>query len=296
MKNLKIPEINNENFLSEMIGKKREPQRAILSGVFDKVKSRYNDYELKKKELELLPIESWEQWQGSALRSCYVTKTKILHQLDKIKAKIIELNNSNVCQYCGISPVKPFDHYLPKSIFPEFSIFSLNLVPCCSDCNNKKLEKWLNEDGIREFLNFYFDPIDAAEIFLYCNIESANDKFVPIFSLNFSEEFDINFSTLIKNHFINLNLLEKYSQNSSEEISSIMDIIINTYKREESLPAKNILYSKIKTWIEDDADSKRLLKGGNNWKAALRDGLASSEGFINYCIEGIINYQAFNDI
>lgn len=41
------------------------------------------------------------------------------------------------CPYCGIQSNVTVDHYLPKDVFPQFSVFSLNLVPACSDCQNK---------------------------------------------------------------------------------------------------------------------------------------------------------------
>ncbi|MDQ7860344.1 HNH endonuclease [Peribacillus frigoritolerans] len=42
------------------------------------------------------------------------------------------------CAYCGIGDTNYMDHYLPKDDFPEYSIHSYNLVPCCSYCNEKK--------------------------------------------------------------------------------------------------------------------------------------------------------------
>jgi len=285
MKNLKIPTINNSDIFEEIIAIKKQPSKTVLFDAKKKVINRYNDYVDKKNKLELLSVERWSIDEIKALKSCYTIETGVC---DKLKAEIRQFNNLSRCQYCGISPISPFDHYLPKKLFPEFSIFSLNLIPCCSDCNNKKGEKWDSSGISREFINFYFDPIDRVEIFLFCRIEfNGGDLFSSIFYLNFSKNFNQDFCKIITKHFLNLNLLERYAKNSNSEISSIKDSIVNTYKREESLPIYSILFNKIKIKLRDDASSKRLNMGKNNWTASLMDGLAESDEFIYYCIKKI---------
>lgn len=40
------------------------------------------------------------------------------------------------CPFCGgIGEPKNLDHFLPKTRFPQFSVFPLNLIPACLDCN-----------------------------------------------------------------------------------------------------------------------------------------------------------------
>ena len=40
-----------------------------------------------------------------------------------------------VCPMCGGFGNGTLDHYLPKDTYPEFSVFSKNLIPACN-CNN----------------------------------------------------------------------------------------------------------------------------------------------------------------
>lgn len=42
------------------------------------------------------------------------------------------------CPYCGFGEISEIDHFLPSSRYPEFSIFTYNLVPACHRCNNLK--------------------------------------------------------------------------------------------------------------------------------------------------------------
>jgi hypothetical protein len=43
----------------------------------------------------------------------------------------------NVCPMCGSLKTGTGDHYFPKDDFPEFAIYSKNLIPAC-DCNSQR--------------------------------------------------------------------------------------------------------------------------------------------------------------
>ncbi len=52
--------------------------------------------------------------------------------------------DTTLCPMCGISELKtqydaardPYDHYLPKSLYPFSSVNFCNLIPTCTDCNS----------------------------------------------------------------------------------------------------------------------------------------------------------------
>ena len=61
-----------------------------------------------------------------------------------LRKRLYKLFNVRVCPYCNQqyifsvsqnSYLGDFDHFLPKSIFPLFSLSLWNLVPCCKTCN-----------------------------------------------------------------------------------------------------------------------------------------------------------------
>lgn len=45
------------------------------------------------------------------------------------------------CPYCGYGPIEELDHLLQRGHYKLFSIFPLNLVPCCGACNKGKRKK-----------------------------------------------------------------------------------------------------------------------------------------------------------
>ena len=54
-----------------------------------------------------------------------------------VRKELLRARKVRCCPYCGMQSNVTVDHYLPKELFPQFSCFSLNLVPACSDCQNK---------------------------------------------------------------------------------------------------------------------------------------------------------------
>jgi hypothetical protein len=73
------------------------------------------------------------------------------------------------CPLCGVEQVSTLDHYAPKGSYPEFAIFCLNLVPCCSRCN--QLKSVSAGDGIENipFVHPYFHA-PPAEPILYATV------------------------------------------------------------------------------------------------------------------------------
>jgi len=54
-----------------------------------------------------------------------------------LKNSVQETLSPNVCPMCGSLKTGTGDHYFPKDDYPEFAIYSKNLVPAC-DCNSQR--------------------------------------------------------------------------------------------------------------------------------------------------------------
>lgn len=64
------------------------------------------------------------------------------------------------CPSCGEDGnPDTLDHYLPKDIYPEYSILTKNLTPMCFKCQIRKGVKVCDEHGKRIFFHPYFDEI-----------------------------------------------------------------------------------------------------------------------------------------
>ena len=70
------------------------------------------------------------------------------------------------CPVCGSLSRGDVDHYQPRSIFPEFSIYSLNLVPACTHCNStQKGVIYRGDKHPARFIHPYFDDIASKPIY-----------------------------------------------------------------------------------------------------------------------------------
>ncbi|MCC2616170.1 hypothetical protein LJ739_07955 [Aestuariibacter halophilus] len=61
-----------------------------------------------------------------------------------------------VCPMCGSLGTGTLDHLFPKEDYPEFAVYSKNLVPAC-DCNVKRRTNF--KDGNKRVLHPYYDNV-----------------------------------------------------------------------------------------------------------------------------------------
>jgi hypothetical protein len=87
----------------------------------------------------------------SGLKSNYNSPPKLLAYIERVRA-----SSPRVCPMCGSLKTTSLDHVLPKENYPEFSIFSKNLVPAC-DCNTKRKTDTRNLTTGARVLHPYFD-------------------------------------------------------------------------------------------------------------------------------------------
>lgn len=129
-----------------------------------------------------------------------------------LKEKVRDLTRTT-CPYCGTQE-SPYhiDHYLPQSVFSEYSILSCNLIPACSSCNSRyKGDQYKSESGVRQFYNPYTDSFVDDIQFLECKISVHKKYLVVTYDINevIRDSYPYEYS-IIKNHFGNLNLGSRY--------------------------------------------------------------------------------------
>ncbi|WP_434050458.1 HNH endonuclease [Marinobacter salarius] len=65
---------------------------------------------------------------------------------------------NGTCPYCGgIGRPRNLDHYLPKSRFPQFSLFPKNLVPACRDCNMDGKGQGFSASAGKQIIHPFYD-------------------------------------------------------------------------------------------------------------------------------------------
>lgn len=174
----------------------------------------------------------------------------------------------NTCQNCTINEVDTMDHILGQTEFPEFAVHPKNLFPCCSVCNKKKSDDYVDDEGSQLFLNLFLDDLPQSQ---YLHVEFGNN-WLPRFRLRQPDDISDDLFRLIENHYKRLDLLTRFRDNSNQIISTLR-ATIRAFKKED-----------IKDKIEEICSDLEPTLGYNHRQIILYRALGSSEEFIADCI------------
>lgn len=162
------------------------------------------------------------------------------------------------CPYCGVGRPRALDHYLPKSTFPSYSIYSWNLIPCCSDCNTRKSKKV--GTGSARFIHPYFDKLPSSPL-LVAELNVLDDTIEVDYTIQGSPESTVSQVESLRFHFDNLGLRELFSDEAVIKLSNLTE----TCEVWWGLGGAANVSSELK--ILADGPIRRL--GTNNWETAI---------------------------
>lgn len=144
-------------------------------------------------------------------------------------------NGSEVlmCPICGLDACSEMDHYLPRSIFHEFSSHTNNLIPLCHDCNQDKHDYWLNSKGERYFFNAFFDQLPANII--ACSITIKNG--FPYAEISISDKLNEAdyYDSIVLRTFNKLKLLKKMQTKADMFMRSETQRLISDYSQQKDV-------------------------------------------------------------
>lgn len=183
--------------------------------------------------------------------------------------QIISLAQYETCPFCAHRDVDSIDHYLPKDIYPQYSISPINLVPACNHCNSiKRTNGFDNEFNI--LIHPYFNDIDMAK-WLFCQIIES-DPIAFTFYVNPPLVWGETLQKRIKYHFNSLELNKLYSSQASREFRSRQNQIIKEY----SLNG----IEGVRYFIADSIESEESLIL-NSWRLAMLYALQENKWFLH---------------
>lgn len=255
----------------------------------ENIKEQFEVFNTNKQQLENVTqvYSKPPKCQGLNTLSCdlYKLYDSTSQDTEKIKNAVKSISSIK-CPYCGIEKPSHIDHFLPRSIFPEFSMYTPNLIYVCSTCNSiYKGDKIVNEEGERKYFNPYFDEYIEELVFLQCKIEVENGIY-PNFKFyidDLSETHNYEF-TVIKNHFESMNLNFRYiEQISKEEFRRFK----NRYIEKTIKQFKDVTLDKLKNDIEEKLDELYDLNE-NNWEKVFWNSLKDCDECLNLIVDKLI--------
>lgn len=163
-----------------------------------------------------------------------------------------------MCPMCGKTGADSLDHILPQSKYPQYILFSKNLIPCCYKCNLIKNNKIGNIS--ERFINPYYDDFLSGQVI---ELSITFKKRTPVFLLipyrrltekqkkiiNYQiETLEIN--TDIVRHFKNIwRSFKKAVEKENTKVLTRSVLISNLEDRcDKAMELKDEEYSSVNNW------------------------------------------------
>lgn len=269
------------DYLADIIGGKNGDRGERLTKMVADINARYAVLEAAYFSADIggVAVKAWTLKKKDDLLHCYESTTKALEGLKKLITERQADGIRDICPYCGIGAPRQFDHYLPKAKFPEFSVHSYNLVPCCGSCNGLKSETWLQGNGERTFINFYIDSLPTApmlELDIQWSVKKG--KLVPVVSFDLVRpaRFSAAKFALIESHFEELELLARYKDQAHTEFMALRDAAL-------AREAKKVVV--LRKFLENYLKLREKTLGPLNWRIVLYRKLMAYAPFLHDCLK-----------
>lgn len=266
--------------MREIVSSKRntekDPNRKTrLLNLVTKVNPSYSTYDRKlstntltsltplvisaSEEVDFLSLYSYKNSKLTAFRRAISTDSTSTYQ--------------PTCQYCTINSVNSLDHFAPKDLFPEFSVHPNNLIPSCTECNSKKLVRWINNNQ-HIFLNLYIDTLPNIQyLFVELDIISLSNINVK-FKIDNLNNISLPLYTIITSHYRELDLFQRFKDKSS-------DVIIELTNSIQASLSNGLSITDIKKTIIDTCNLDKKHKGHNHYQIILKETLIQSNNYIS---------------
>ena len=270
MKYLGLPQYDDLEIVRALSKKDNLASYPLLEKSLPLIEAEYEHYKKIDGNGTLLnPPLLLDDILKTGLQGDYGRKLKVLSYIEEIRRKL----SPDVCPMCGGYNPAQVDHFIPKSTYPEFSLFTHNLVPAC-DCNQKKLKKYKNAAGAR-ILHPYYDAVLNERIAF---LEFLGDVNEPNLGIALTVKFLFNSDA-------------KFHVSSIVENSNIFNWASKEWSKIQTRPIRTLF--KQKAGIISRLDVKQVLEDAfeecdaefgtpNNWKSMFYYGLAVKTDYHEY--------------
>lgn len=156
---------------------------AILELVRCAVYERYREFDGFMAVYDTEPRKTGISISGHVLREFYERPPSALKLLLQARRRDHALDE---CPSCGSPrPPETLDHFLPKEDWPEYAIFSDNLVPQCRGCAPIKGVKYFSKKEKQSlFLHPMYSPeLSTLRFKIHVKMVGGKPNFSPVFSI-----------------------------------------------------------------------------------------------------------------
>lgn len=177
------------------------------------------------------------------------------------------------CPVCGSPVTGSLDHYLPRTLYREFSIMRANLIPACGHCNSSTKGVTVHGGPPRRFIHPYYD-VWAAGVLWFVEVippfAAARFQPRPIAGLPHPQDDIVAF------HLANV-LGTQFGLSMDAQWASLPGQI--------KVRDPHLTIASVTTQLEQELRVAQHAGGTNCWAAALLRGILASDDAIEYLRE-----------
>lgn len=238
-----------------------------LASVKKKIRYYYRHYDNHKSDVHKIKPNKLNDNEKVSMIDAYESyKSKaIISFRDKLFEHI------TLCPYCGLGETVHLDHYLPKSSFSEYALYTDNLIPCCYKCNSTYKKVGYEEGGFRVYFHPYIDSINDFDV-LSVTVKIKNGNAVITYGINASSGLGAATTLVLKKHFKHLKLGSRYLKCASGYLSSMRPVFNEAYGLNQDI-------DRLKRSLESKYTDALAEHGRNHWKTALLRNLKVNDEF-----------------
>jgi hypothetical protein len=118
---------------------------------------------------------------------------------------------AQVCPYCGFGQVDELDHLLQRGYFHLFSIFPLNLVPCCGVCNRGK-RKVPSANASEHQVHVYLENVTGLDFLRAEATIAGSGALVVKYTVEWCEGMNGDLLARLKHHLTEFDLHTRYQR------------------------------------------------------------------------------------
>lgn len=141
----------------------------VIEDLHSAIEARYNAYTAASGDPWLILQDPMFKIHKDDFESLYERPPVAL----KSYLKNLRYGLNGACPMCGRDNLGTLDHYLSKANYPEFSLFSKNLIPACSRCNTQRQTSVKGVAPGERALHPYFDAFATRRLLTIELIPSA---------------------------------------------------------------------------------------------------------------------------
>ncbi|MBW3509474.1 HNH endonuclease [Janthinobacterium sp. NKUCC06_STL] len=150
------------------------------------------------------------------------------------------------CPFCGgIGVPRNLDHFLPKTHFPQFSLFPRNLVPACRDCNMDGKGQKFSKNAEDQIIQPYLDNDRFfVEQWIFCRYHLGNGAVPGDFE--YFADAPTNWPEVDKKraekHFSDFDLGKRYGIKAAERLGLVLRQVQTLKDKNLDAEIKSIIF------------------------------------------------------